>query len=442
MRRPAAGRSLPSFRGPFPSLSRLTLVLLLLTLAVVLESDGPPPGALETRLYPIVADIRFNFWKWEVEALWGKFTLWLLQPQRYMTETDRSAFVRDFVRRVQDVQTLEQQISDTYADPSVTDPATATAEMRAERERARREIAARQPIAEAIMEEQVGVILARDASGLLGQPFPAVGIRISPLPQVLVISLRERIVVIHQEELVPGLSTDRAERLEEQVDQTFNVSSLVTPIGGLSLWPAMLLEFPSTEWWLEVAAHEWTHHYLFLFPLGWEYDQKWEARVINETVASIVGQEVALRTLKRYYPDLVPPEEPEGEEAPSQELPTEPPAFDFFAEMYKTRVRVDWLLLHGRIEEAEAYMERRRQVFWEEGYHIRKLNQAYFAFYGSYADQPGAAGEDPVGPAVRAVWMTTQEMAPQIEVADLRLFLRKVRGVTSLEELEAILRNG
>jgi hypothetical protein len=70
--------------------------------------------------------------------------------------------------------------------------------------------------------------------------------------------------------------------------------------------------------------------------------------------------------------------------------------------MRTTRLEVDRLLAEGKIEEAERYMEARRQFFWENGYLIRKLNQAYFAFYGAYADQPGgAAGEDPVGAAVR-----------------------------------------
>jgi hypothetical protein len=49
-------------------------------------------------------------------------------------------------------------------------------------------------------------------------------------------------------------------------------------------------------------------------------------------------------------------------------------------------------------------MELRRQFFWDNGYLIRKLNQAYFSFYGAYNDQPGggASGEDPIGPAVVA----------------------------------------
>ncbi len=44
----------------------------------------------------------------------------------------------------------------------------------------------------------------------------------------------------------------------------------------------------------------------------------------------------------------------------------------------------------AKIVEAENYMEERRQFINSHGYGIRKLNQAFFAFYGAYADQPGA----------------------------------------------------
>ncbi|RME38823.1 MAG: hypothetical protein D6793_02115 [Thermoflexia bacterium] len=418
----------------FP-VERWLCIFLLGVILLLLPGDAPPPGALETRLYRLVADYRFNFREWEARALWGKFTLWLLQPQRYMTESERSAFLQDWVARVQEAQKLERQIADLYADPSVQNPDEATAAMRQERARMRQEIALRQPIAEAILEEQVGVVLARDASGLLGQPFPQVGIHITPLPLVLIVSLRERITVIGQEELLPGLGVDQQEALERQVDEALGVSSLVTPIGGMSAWPAMVLEYPDLTWWIEVAAHEWVHHYLSLFPLGWSYTENWEARAINETVASIVGQEIARRTVIRYYPEEEPPPEPvpeeEGEKVSPPPPSGRPPAFDFRAEMYETRIRVDALLLQGRIEEAERYMEQRRRVFWEHGYRIRKLNQAYFAFYGSYAAAPGgAAGKDPIGPAVRQLWRQTR---------DPRRFLTAVRRVTSLEELQRLL---
>jgi hypothetical protein len=95
--------------------------------------------------------------------------------------------------------------------------------------------------------------------------------------------------------------------------------------------------------------------------------------------------------------------------------------------MHTTRVRADELLAEGKIEEAEAYMEARRQVFWQNGYAIRKLNQAYFAFYGAYADIPGGpAGEDPVGPAVREL---------RAQSATLADFLYKIAQMDSFDEL-------
>jgi hypothetical protein len=116
-----------------------------------------------------------------------------------------------------------------------------------------------------------------------------------------------------------------------------------------------------------------------------------------------------------------------GEALPSSELDETQP-FDFRAEMHETRVTADKLLAEGKIEEAEAYMEQRRQVFWQNGYLLRKLNQAYFAFHGAYADVPGgAAGEDPVGPAVRAL----REQSDSLED-----FLNTIAWMTSFEQLQ------
>jgi len=75
-------------------------------------------------------------------------------------------------------------------------------------------------------------------------------------------------------------------------------------------------------------------------------------------------------------------------------------------------------------------MEARRQEFVAQGYGIRKLNQAYFAFHGAYADEPGAAGEDPVGPAVRDL---------RARSPDLHTFVVRVARVTTLAQLQALL---
>ena len=96
--------------------------------------------------------------------------------------------------------------------------------------------------------------------------------------------------------------------------------------------------------------------------------------------------------------------------------------------MRDTRVTVDQLLAEGKIEAAEQYMEQRREVFWENGYRIRKLNQAYFAFHGAYADEPGgAAGEDPVGAAVRDL---------RANSPTLSAFLNRISWMYSFDQLE------
>jgi hypothetical protein len=79
-------------------------------------------------------------------------------------------------------------------------------------------------------------------------------------------------------------------------------------------------------------------------------------------------------------------------------------------------------------------MAARRRFFVEHGYRLRRLNQAYFAFHGSYAARPGggSAGEDPLGPTVRLLW--AQSETP-------RDFLRLVAGATTLEELQQIIAN-
>jgi len=61
------------------------------------------------------------------------------------------------------------------------------------------------------------------------------------------------------------------------------------------------------------------------------------------------------------------------------------------------------------------------------------LNQAFFAFYGTYADSPGERGEDPVGPAVVKLF----EQCPTAGA-----FLRVVSQVTSFAQLQQMASGG
>jgi hypothetical protein len=195
----------------------------------------------------------------------------------------------------------------------------------------------------------------------------------------------------------------------------------------------MIMETSSVNWLAEVIAHEWVHHWLTFHPLGLSYAADAQVRTINETVASIVDQEVGQTVIERFYPEFVPPPPPEDPPIPEIESnPDTPPPFDFNAEMAETRITVDRLLAEGKVEEAEAYMEERRQVFVAHGYRIRKLNQAYFAFYGAYAAEPGATGADPIGPALREI----RQRSPS-----LRIFLDRVASINSFDDLQTVLEN-
>jgi hypothetical protein len=341
-----------------------------------------------------------------------------------MSEDERVQYVRDYLQLVYDIAQLEIQVQDIYVDPTIADPQTASAPLRAERDELRAEQQTRQALAEAIIQSQVAEMLAEHGFALGGQ-----------LPTILIISPRDHIERIGSYPLEHGLTVDLEEQIEDDVDHALDVSSLIVPLGGLAVYPAMLIETGYAPHVFNITAHEWTHHYLSFHPLGLHYGQTRDLYTMNETVADIVGAEIGWAVLDRYYPDLAPPPPDYTPQPPSEATPPapqagEPPAFDFRAEMRQTRIRVDELLAAGQIEQAEAYMEQRRALFVEQGYQIRKLNQAYFAFYGAYANEPGATGADPIGPALREL----RYYSPT-----LHDFILQVQGMTTFEEIRAAL---
>jgi hypothetical protein len=218
--------------------------------------------------------------------------------------------------------------------------------------------------------------------------------------------------------------------MEAQVLEDLDQVGYVTNIGGLATYPAMILEVGHLPFLVEVTAHEWAHHWLTFHPLGLFYSSAAETQTINETVASIFGKEVGAAVLRRYYPEFAPP--PARPTPPVVSAPPSPPdptAFDFRREMYQTRVVVDAMLAAGQIEAAEIYMQERRQTFVQKGHNLRVLNQAYFAFHGSYADTGGATGGNPIGPTVNQV---------RAQSGSLREFMDNVAPVVSLAELTAV----
>jgi hypothetical protein len=410
---------------------------LLIGLLVLLGDGKVRDDSLLGRATALARDDLFDYVSWEADALWGKARQELFGVDPYLDAETQHDLVIDYLQRLSEVQYLEDSIERVYADPDIPDPDAFTAGIRTQRDALRRRLAADQPLVESIIEAQVSAVLVDEGFDWLGQVMPPVSMHFSELPTTLVVSPRDRIEFAVQLEL-DALSIEEREALESRIDSDLDVSSLVVPLGGLSLYPSMIIEPSSRDLpsrvarAIEVTAHEWSHHYLIFFPLGWEYSARPETRIINETTASFFGQEIARKVMLRYYPDLPPPEYPSFLSPPAPPAvpldPNAPPPFDFAHEMNVTRVQVDALLSQGKIEEAEAYMEARRREFVANGYAIRKLNQAYFAFYGGYQSEPGAGGADPTGPAVEQL----RRLSP-----GLRAWLQTLRGITTRDQLLA-----
>jgi predicted nucleic acid-binding Zn-ribbon protein len=92
--------------------------------------------------------------------------------------------------------------------------------------------------------------------------------------------------------------------------------------------------------------------------------------------------------------------------------------------MREIRRAVDNYLARGEITQAEEFMEQKRQYLVSMGYQIRKLNQAYFAFYGTYADSPTSIS--PIGVELKKL---------REQSASLKDFLDTVATMTSREDL-------
>lgn len=406
-------------------LGRVLTLALVLALTAGLVRASEPSATQERRaaLVMTTAGWTFDITGWMIGALWDKLGAAVVRPAAGMDDAAASAMVRAYLERAGEIRTLEDEIQTLFAAGAGDSEQAAALQTKVDALRSTQ--LATHTAVEQIIERQVGDELVRRGLGFAGVSFPPVQFTFVEPPKKLVVSPRDRIATVHYRMLKPPFSTAQAEAAESAIAGDFDLSAYVTQIGGLGAYPSMVVDRASLAWIMSTVAHEWTHNYLTLFPLGLSYNRSPQLTTINETVAEIVGDEVGAAVVARHYPELVPPPEVEAG-AVSEVLP--PPSgatpFDLRTEMRRTRLTVDRLLAQGRVEDAERYMEQRRLFFVEQGYPIRKLNQAYFAFHGSYGTS--AASTDPLAPLLFRL---------RAESDDVRSFLRSVRGITSAEAL-------
>jgi len=402
------------------SVLRIRLIIPLLVLLFLLRGDGLSPRDFwRYQVDPFVGPYLFDWWGYEARTVLQKL------PSIGRIEVplgeDMVEEVRGYFALVAEIDRLNSAIQEARAKGESGDEIAPLEEERGawERERQRSE-----DLVEDIFRRQVEEILIEEGIAfdlpLLGrQVFPPVEFEFQGSPLLLIISRRDRIETLERLSLVPTLRLAEAEELECRTDE-LGVSSLVVPTGGMGSYPPIIPETSPLPSVIGGVIHEWVHNYLYFYPLGQHYSDSQELITMNETVASLVEEELSLLLEERYYPEIyaqrMASKEAEGRVGPGE--------FDFNAFMRETRLKVDELLASGKVEEAEAYMEGRRKDLVERGHYIRKLNQAYFAFHGSYATAPTSVS--PIGGQLKEL----RERSPS-----LAHFLRTVAQMRSYQEL-------
>ena len=389
------------------------LLFAILGLLIMLSSCGGGEKNLGDKINNLARPYAFSLLRWETDMLSQEIDEHIRRPYQE-DSTDASLVIRYF-GLVDQENILRQRIDNIqggFVQGSVSGVQISLDAVSAERkaiERETEEILARQM---SLAAAGLGIHNPLDPYWDLRVTFPPVKMRLQEPPQLLVVSPRERIDRIASITLQSDTSQLDAVSLENDVE-ALDVSAIVVGLGGIATYPSFVNNNYGLSTALDIAAEEWFHQYLFFRPLGFRYAldevgiaQPLDIVIMNETLAGMVAGELAAEVARLFYSNSLG-------HAPVTYAAQ--PTFDFYGELCNTRNAVDTLLAAGKVREAESYMESRRLEFADHGYYIRKLNQAYFAFYGCYANQPGF--ENPIGVDMRALRENSATLASFVQLA-------------------------
>lgn len=250
--------------------------------------------------------------------------------------------------------------------------------------------------------------------------WPPVDVDLSERLHVVAVSPRDEVQMVRSVLLTSEVERDDYDRIEAELEADGRWSAWVGRIGGVALYPASVVSSRDYLSTLQIMAHEWTHHYLGFYPLGLAYGRGSDMRTINETVADIVGDELADSAAA--ITGFEPPAIDEADLRRSQIRATTDPL------LRQLRIDVDSLLSDDRIEEAERLMEDVRLRLSDLDRPFRRINQAFLAFRGGYGASPSSAS--PWGPRLIEFRRDHDSLAD---------FLKAVRGIGSPDQADALL---
>ena len=400
-------------------------LVILVCLMIGIATGCAAPDSFEGRLGKIIDPYRFSIARWEIEALSYELEEFLFGSED--VTADDSPLVLEYFALSQQIGDIEWQVEFGGLQPNEIEV------LKEELEGLQEQKNGIEDSVEEIIEQQIRETLAQlgiynplDSQLNLGITFPPVNFELEQPPHLLIVSPRDNIERIEEIPLVQDITLEERGEIEAAIDE-LGVSSIVVGLGGMATYPSFVVDTAGLQFTINVAVEEWLHQYLAFRPLGFLYAMHLtgafpnsDIATMNETLVGIVREEIGSILYQKYYqPYLEDAAQAVALSASDEE------EFDFYEEMRQIRLTVDDYLTWGEVEEAEAYMEEKRLFLASKGYYIRRLNQAYFAFYGTYAASPTSV--NPIGTELKAL---------RQQAKSLTEYLNMVAAMNSRQDLQ------
>ena len=380
---------------------RAFLAIFLALLVLAAGRGDFRPSTLDLTVNPY----KYNLVRWEVSHFLDKWVHKLADLMPWTSEPSRQERInqaKTFFDLGQRQEELERQLLRPVSGTGSGEPEHQLQVLSAELEIIVKQRERIRSTVEETIESEISAVLSQEGfASRIGLIFPPVDTVFSRSPGVLILSPRDRIQRLETILMKPGLNDETKDQIEDRILREEGLAALVENSGGVAAFPSVVSESGGLHHAVVIAAHEWLHHWFFFQPLGQHFWDNSQMTTLNETAATLGGQAIGDRVFTAMTGEQVirdtqlQPAEDEG-------------TFDFDAAMRETRIRTEELLVEGRIVEAEAYMEQRRQLMVANGHFIRKINQAFFAFHGSYATS--AASISPIDDQLRELRNSTDTL--------------------------------
>jgi len=365
----------------------------------------------------------FSIFWWEVQTVPLKWMhlLWEMYPGNAPTHSERYLIVQEYLQLSRKLEKESSRVENALLAKGLTEPANITkmidedlAELIFQKKvlRNRAEEAVEAAVSEAARQNELGLPF-----GIL---FPPTDFRLEDPPLILISSPRHKIVMEGSHLIKNDINFRDRFMIESKAESDGKTSALVDNLSGLGTYPAFVSDKYDLRYLMRTAAHEWLHNYWIFHPLGRNMWSSSDMYTLNETAANIAGNELGDQAFEFLGGDLS-----EYEYKYSKSETANPHLTRILRE---TRTEAEKILETGDVEVAEDYMEKQRWKLRLGGYSIRKINQAYFAFRGNYADGPSSI--NPIGPEL-------DEFREYFD--NVGSFIQTIQGVKSYEAFTSLL---